>query len=86
MNKELPVFESLLILLGLSVLLLKASKKMNLPYPVVLAFAGGLLATLPFAPQLPIEPHLALAIFITPALFDAAYDTTPYHLKKNWLH
>ncbi len=81
----MPVFESLLILLGISVLLLKASRKLGLPYPVVLAFAGGVIATLPFAPHIPIEPHLALAVFITPALFDAAYDTTPHHLRKNWL-
>jgi hypothetical protein len=38
------------------------------PYPSLLAIAGAGLAFLPFAPQIRIEPELALALFVAPAL------------------
>ena len=41
------------------------------------------LAFLPFAPQIQIEPELALALFVAPALLDAAFDTSPRGLRDN---
>jgi Na+/H+ antiporter len=81
----MKIFETLLILLGLAVLLLQLAKKFNIPYPVMLAFAGCLVGALPWVPEFLVEPHLALALFITPALFDAAFDTTRTELKRNWI-
>src|SRR5260370_26301793 len=41
------------------------------------------LAFLPFAPQIRIEPELALALFVAPALLDAAFDTSPRALRRS---
>ena len=54
-----------------------------MPYPSLLAIAGAGLAFLPFAPQIRIEPDLALALFVAPALLDAAFDTSPRGLRDN---
>ena len=34
-------------------------------------------------PQIRIEPELALALFVAPALLDAAFDTSPRDLRRN---
>ena len=41
------------------------------------------LAFLPFAPDIRIAPDLALALFVAPALLDAAFDTSPRELRRN---
>ncbi len=71
----MTLFESTLAVLIISVLLLQVSRRIGAPYPAMLALAGALVAAVPWAPHLVIEPRLALALFIAPALFDAAYDT-----------
>lgn len=67
-------FESLLALLGVAILLLQVSRRLSIPYPTMLAAAGVVLALLPGAPRIDLDPHLALALFIAPALVDAAFD------------
>src|SRR4051794_3197266 len=80
----MALFEITLALMLVAVLLLQLSRKLNTPYPTMLALAGAGVAALPFAPSVAIEPHLALALFIAPALLDAAYDTSPRELKLHW--
>jgi CPA1 family monovalent cation:H+ antiporter len=79
------LFESLLGLLLVAVLLLWLSRRLPIPHPTLLALAGVAVALLPFAPAVEIEPHLALALFIAPALLDAAYDTSPRALRRHWV-
>jgi CPA1 family monovalent cation:H+ antiporter len=79
------LFESLLGLLVAAMLLLRLSRRIGAPYPAMLALAGAAVAALPWAPPIAMEPRLALALFITPALFDAAFDTAPRALLQNWL-
>ncbi|WP_156679956.1 cation:proton antiporter [Sphingomonas profundi] len=67
-------FESLLALLLGGILLLQVSRRFCLPYPALLAAAGVGLAFVPGAPQIRIDPALALPLFIAPALLDAAFD------------
>ena len=69
----MALFESLLALLLVSIVLLKLSGHIGAPYPTMLAFAGACVAALPWAPEIDMEPRLALALFIAPALLDAAY-------------
>ena len=73
----MALFESLLALLLVSIVLLKLSGHIGAPYPTMLAFAGACVAALPWAPEIDMEPRLALALFIAPALLDAAYDLPP---------
>lgn len=81
----MALFESLLSLLLVAVLLLRASRWFSVPYPSLLALAGVGVAALPFDTDIAIEPHLVLALFIAPALLDSAYDTSPREIRRHWL-
>ena len=79
------IFEWVLgILLG-SVLLSVLAKQIRVPYPALLALGGTVLAFVPGAPRIMLDPELALALFVAPVLLDAAYDTSPRDLRDNWL-
>src|SRR3954447_2337950 len=76
------VFEwTLLLLLG-AVLLAGLARRLEVPYPTLLAVAGTGLAFLPFVPSIEIEPKLALALFVAPVLLDAAFDPSQRDLKR----
>ena len=81
----MDLFENMLILLAVAAVLLQFSRRLGLPYPALLALAGACVGALPSAPHVSIEPHLVLALFIAPALLDAAFDTAPRELRRNWL-
>jgi NhaP-type Na+/H+ or K+/H+ antiporter len=70
-------FESLLVLLLAAIALLQVARRLALPYPAMLAGAGVIVALIPGAPTIPIEPATYLALFIAPAIVDAAYDFPP---------
>lgn len=72
------------ILLG-AVLLSALARRIGVPYPALLALGGAVLAFIPGAPRIILEPELALALFVAPVLLDAAYDASPRDLKDNWL-
>jgi monovalent cation/hydrogen antiporter len=79
------IFEWILgILLG-AVLLSVLARRLGVPYPALLALGGTVLAFIPGAPRLVLDPELALALFVAPVLLDAAYDASPRDLKDNWL-
>jgi monovalent cation/hydrogen antiporter len=67
-------FESLLVLIAIAILLLQISRRLTIPYPTMLAAAGVVLALVPGTPRIGLDPHTALALFIAPALVDAAFD------------
>jgi NhaP-type Na+/H+ or K+/H+ antiporter len=73
----MTAFESLLVLLLAAIALLQVARRLSLPYPAMLAAAGVIVALIPGAPTIPIEPSTYLALFIAPALVDAAYDFPP---------
>ena len=78
----MPMLEWVLVLLLAAVVLTNLADRLAVPYPSLLAIAGAGLV-LPFAPQIRIEPKLALALFVAPALLDAAFDTSPRGLRDN---
>jgi len=69
-------------IVGVAVLLAAVARRLEVPYPALLALAGTGLAFLPFAPHIEVEPDLALALFVAPVLLDAAFDTSPRDLKR----
>jgi hypothetical protein len=75
------MLEWVLVLLLAAVVLTNLAERLAVPHPSMLAVAGTGLAFLPFAPQIRIEPDLALALFVAPALLDAAFDTSPRGLR-----
>ncbi|MET0547049.1 MAG: cation:proton antiporter [Caulobacterales bacterium] len=77
-------FESLLALLAVAILLLQVSRRLSIPYPTMLAAAGVCLALIPGAPNITLEPHTALALFIAPILVDAAFDFPVGAVRRLW--
>jgi CPA1 family monovalent cation:H+ antiporter len=77
-------FESLLALLAVAILLLQVSRRLAVPYPAMLAAAGVALALIPGAPQVRLDPHVALALFIAPALVDAGFDFPVGEVRRLW--
>jgi NhaP-type Na+/H+ or K+/H+ antiporter len=67
------------------VVLLQVARRLRVPYPAMLALAGGCVAALPFAPHLSIEPRLALVLFVAPAVMDTAFDMPPREMLRIWL-
>ncbi|MER8761763.1 MULTISPECIES: cation:proton antiporter [unclassified Mesorhizobium] len=78
----MALFELTLVLLLIAVALTALSRRLQIPYPSLLALAGAGIAFLPFAPTIEIDPELALALFIAPVLLDAAYDTSLRDLNR----
>jgi Na+/H+ antiporter len=81
----LALFETLVVLLLVAALLSQLARRVGLPYPTLVAVAGTAAAVMPWVPQVGIDPRLAMALFIAPALLSAAFDTSPYELRHNWL-
>lgn len=81
------VFETILIMLAAAVLLMAVARRLHVPYPVLLAIAGGVVAFAPVHVAFiqHIDPELALALFIAPVLLDAAYDTSLRDLRRHWI-
>lgn len=70
-------FESLIALLLIAIVLLQIARRLALPYPTMLAGAGVIVALVPGAPSFSIDPSTCLALFIAPAVVDAAFDFPP---------
>ena len=81
----MELFEITLILLTIAVVLLQLARRLRVPYPSMLALVGGCVAVLPFAPHLGIQPQLALALFVAPAVVDSAFDMPPRELMRIWV-
>src|SRR5580704_11702508 len=81
----MQLFEITLVLLALAVVFLRFARRLRVPYPSLLALAGGCVAILPFAPHLGIQPQLALALFVAPAVLDAAFDMPPREMLRIWI-
>lgn len=78
----MALFELTLVLLLIAVALTALSRRVQVPYPSLLALAGAGIAFLPGVPKIEIDPELALALFIAPVLLDAAYDTSLRDLNR----
>jgi Na+/H+ antiporter len=81
----MAIFQSILTLLLVAVFLLQVSRRLAIPYPTMLATAGLAVAALPWAPEISIDPRLVMALFIAPAILDAAYDFPPRAIRRYWL-
>ena len=77
-------FESLLVLLLAAIVLLQISRRLSVPYPALLAAAGVAVALIPGSPTISFEPETALALFMAPAIVDAAYDFPLGAARRFW--
>lgn len=78
-------FESVLLLLLVAVVLLQISRRLSVPYPSMLAIAGAAVALVPGMPSFSFDPQTALALFIAPALMDAAFDFPIATARRFWM-
>ena len=81
----MATFELVIGLLLACALLTLLARRVAVPYPVLLAVAGAGLALVPGVPVAALDPDLALALFVSPVLLDAAYDASPRDLRDNWV-
>jgi Na+/H+ antiporter len=81
----MEVFQWILVLLVGAVALTALARRINVPYPSLLALGGVALALLPSAPKFALDPELTLALFVAPVLLDSAYDTSVRDLRANWI-
>ena len=72
----MTIFASILLILAVAVLFTRLASALSAPYPSFLALGGAVLALLPGAPSVQLDPSLALAIFVAPVLFMAAFETS----------
>jgi Na+/H+ antiporter len=80
----MAVFQLVIALLLVGAVLAALARRVNVPYPALLALAGAALALLPNAPSVALDPDLALTLLVAPVLLDAAFDSSPRDLKRNW--
>ena len=72
----MSLFELAIALLLAGAALAAVARRLNLPYPALLALAGVAIALVPGTPAVMLDPELALALFVAPVLLDAAFDGT----------
>lgn len=77
-------FELIISLLLVGAFLANIAPRLSIPYPVLLACFGAVLAFVPNLPDLTIAPELVLALFVAPVLLSAAYDASLRDLRDNW--
>ena len=80
----MAVFELVIAILLVGAALSALARRVNAPYPALLALAGAALALLPNAPSVTLDPDLALTLLVAPVLLDAAFDSSPRDLRQNW--
>jgi len=81
----MELFQWILALLVGAVALTALARRINAPYPSLLALGGVALALLPTAPKFALDPELTLVLFVAPVLLDAAFDTSMRDLRANWI-
>jgi CPA1 family monovalent cation:H+ antiporter len=77
------VVELILICLVAVALLAIVSRKINVPYPILLTVAGGLLALVPGLPAIRLDPKLVFDLFLPPLLYPAAVYTSWRDFRGN---
>ncbi|MEX3809968.1 cation:proton antiporter [Paraburkholderia sp. BR13439] len=80
----METFEWIIVLLVAAALLAELARKLDAPFPTLLALGGVGLAFLPESPRWTLDPELALTLFVAPVLLDAAFDTSLRDLRANW--
>lgn len=80
----METFEWIILLLVSAAVLAELARRIDAPYPTLLALGGVGLAFIPDSPRWTLDPELALTLFVAPVLLDAAYDTSLRDLRANW--
>ena len=55
--------------------------RLRIAYPILLVIAGLVVAVLPVAHRVALEPDLILLVFLPPLIYDASLDTSARELR-----
>ncbi|AKF03534.1 cation:proton antiporter [Sandaracinus amylolyticus] len=80
----METFEIVVALVLAGAALTAVSRRIGAPYPATAALVGAVIAMLPGAPEIVLDPELALTLFVAPLLIDAAFDASPRDLRASW--
>ncbi|MBR0670780.1 Na+/H+ antiporter [Neoroseomonas soli] len=79
----MPIVEALLALIAVCIGFALVARRARLPYAVVLVLGGMAIAFIPGAPNVELDPEIALAFFLPPLLQASAYRTDWRAFKGN---
>ncbi len=68
--------ELVLVLLVVVTALTPLARRLRVPYPILLVFAGAVLALIPAFPDIPLDPNLVFLLFLPPLIYSAAFNTS----------
>jgi CPA1 family monovalent cation:H+ antiporter len=77
-----PIEIVVLLLAAVAVITL-ASRRIGVPYPILMVVGGLALGLVPGLTRVELEPDTVLLLFLPPVLFAAAYFTSPRELWRN---
>jgi CPA1 family monovalent cation:H+ antiporter len=81
----MELFQLVIGLLLSAAVLTTLGQRVGIPFPVLLALGGTVLALTPAdVGSVRLDPDLALVLFVAPVLLDAGYDTSLRDLRNNW--
>ena len=75
--------EIVLVLMGLIAALAVLSRRVGIPYPILMTIGGLLLGLVPGLPRVELPPDIVFLLFLPPILFSAAFFTSPRELRAN---
>jgi monovalent cation/hydrogen antiporter len=58
--------------------------RLRVAYPILLVLAGLVVAVLPLAHRVSLQPDLILLVFLPPLIYDASLDTSSRELRTHW--
>src|SRR6266567_791002 len=77
--------EFLILLLIVTLIVALLSRRLRVPYTLLLVIVGFVVGLLPFLPNQHIDPNLVLYIFIPALLFEGAWNAEINRLEADWL-
>jgi CPA1 family monovalent cation:H+ antiporter len=75
----------LILLLIVTLIVALLSRRLRVPYTLLLVIIGFIVGLLPFLPQEHIDPNLVLYVFIPALLFEGAWNAELDRLEADWL-
>jgi CPA1 family monovalent cation:H+ antiporter len=80
---EAEVIELVLALLVVVILTVTVSRRIGVPFPILLVIGGVLLGLIPGLPDVTLAPELVFLLFLPPLLFAAGYLTSVRDFRAN---
>src|SRR5438034_6218973 len=75
----------LILLLIVTLIVALLSRRLRVPYTLLLVIVGFVVGLLPFLPNQHIDPNLVLYVFIPALLFEGAWNAEIDRLEADWL-